>query len=99
MIRIIHEDGIRTDRVCRYIDECHVEIGTGLYHIHEVAQRLARNGASVIPLRSTLPDKCYNVLPLGDEIITVKKGEDGYYCKRNHARQPWLLCGGSGFLF
>ena len=79
MIRIIHEDGIRTDRVCRYIDECHVEIGTGLYHIHEVAQRLAKNGARIIPLRSTLPDKCYNVLPLGDEIITVKKGEDGYY--------------------
>ena len=78
MVRIIHEDGIRTDRVCRYIDECHVEIGTGLYHIHEVAQRLARNGAKVIPLRSTLPDKCYNVLPLGDEIITITKGEDGY---------------------
>ena len=31
------------------------------------------------PLRSTLPDKCYNVLPSGDEIIIVKKGESGYY--------------------
>ena len=89
MIRIIHEDGIRTDRVCRYIDECHVEIGTGLYHIHEVAQRLEKNGCKVIPLRYTLPDKCYNVLPDGDEIITIQKGEDGF-ChtdKYGHDRQ------------
>ena len=33
----------------------------------------------VIPMRSTLPDKCYAVLPSSDEIIIVKKGESGYY--------------------
>ena len=30
-------------------------------------------------MRSTLPDKCYAVLPSNDEIIIVKKGESGYY--------------------
>ena len=33
----------------------------------------------MIPMRSTLPDKCYAVLPSSDEIIIVKKGESGYY--------------------
>jgi hypothetical protein len=34
---------------------------------------------TVIPLRSSLPDKCYSVLPSNDEIIIVRKGETGYY--------------------
>ena len=33
----------------------------------------------VIPLRPGLPEKCYAVLPSGDEIIIVKKGESGYF--------------------
>ena len=39
-VRIRCQDGRVLDRVCRYIDECHVEVGTGwdnLYHICQFA--------------------------------------------------------------
>ena len=77
----------------RYVDDCHFEVVTDydgyLYHIHEFAEWLERHEGTVIPMRSTLPDKCYSVLPSGDEIITIKKGEDGYYHtdKYGHDRQ------------
>ena len=71
------------NNTARYVDSSHFEVvtdyGSYLYHIFEFAAWLERHDGNVIPLRSTLPDKCYNVLPDGDEIITIKKGEDGYY--------------------
>ena len=74
--------GTRTN-TARYVDDRHFEVVTSydsyLYHIREFAQWLERHDGKIIPLRSTLPDKCYNVLPDGDEIITIKKGEDGYF--------------------
>lgn len=92
-IRIITGGGDTRDRTARYIDESHVELvhewGSNVYHIREFAERLGQTGGMVIPMRSTLPDKCYNVLPLGDEIITITKGEAGY-ChtgKYGHDRQ------------
>jgi hypothetical protein len=81
-VRINRSDGTHIDRVCRYIDDCHVEVGHGwdsLFHICQFAEQMERCGNTVIPLRSSLPDKCYSVLPSGDEIIIVKKGESGYY--------------------
>ena len=30
------------DRVCRYIDDCHVEIGSELYHICQFAEIMER---------------------------------------------------------
>lgn len=82
MVRITRPDGSCIDRVCRYIDDCHMEIGTGwdsLFHICQFAEQMERCNNTVIPLRDTLPDKCYAVLPGSDEIIIVKKGEKGYY--------------------
>ena len=74
--------GTRSNTV-RYVDTHHFLIVTPydsyFYHIHEFPEWLERHDGKVIPLRSTLPDKCYNVLPSGDEIIIVKKGESGYY--------------------
>lgn len=32
-IRITQSDGTHIDRTCRYIDEYHLEVGSGLYHI------------------------------------------------------------------
>ena len=55
------------------------EWGRTVYSIREFVERLERTGGKVIPMRSTLPDKCYAVLPSSDEIIIVKKGESGYY--------------------
>ena len=67
----------------RYVDNCHFEVvtdhGSYLYNNREFAEWLKRHEGSVIPMRSTLPDSCYCVLPGSDEIIIVKKGESGYY--------------------
>lgn len=67
----------------RYVDRSHFEVVTDydryLYDIRVFAEWLERHDGNVIPLRSTLPDQCYCVLPGSDEIIIVKKGESGYY--------------------
>ena len=81
-IRIQRSDGSHVDRSCRYIDECHVEIGGGwnsLYHVFQFAEVMERNGSTVIPLRSSLPEHCYIYIPTTREIGIVKKGESGYY--------------------
>ena len=67
------------DEICRYVDEAHVEVGRNLYHICEFAERMKANGVTVIPMRSSLPDNCYAVLPGSTTIIIVEKGEKGYY--------------------
>ena len=33
----------------------------------------------MIPLRSSLPEQCYNILPSTGDIIITKKGEDGFF--------------------
>lgn len=81
-IRIITSGGGTRDRTVRYIDASHMELSHEwgkVYTIREFAERLERTGGKVIPMRSTLPDKCYAVLPSSDEIIIIKKGESGYY--------------------
>lgn len=81
-IRITRSDGTFVDRTCRYIDDCHVEIGDGwgsLFHICEFAEQMERSGNKAIPLRSSLPKQCYGVLAETGEIIILKKGETGYY--------------------
>lgn len=77
-----YADGEKQDNVCRYIDDYHVEIGSvrsNLLHICQFAEMMERNGSTVIPLRSSLPEQCYGVLPDTGELIIIKKGESGYY--------------------
>ena len=78
-VRITLNDGSYFDEVCRYIDDYHVEVGRNLYHICEFAERMEQNGNKVIPLRSSLPERCYTVHAETGEMIIVKKGESGYY--------------------
>lgn len=81
-IRIQYQDDAHSDCTCRYIDDYHVEVVGGrgeLYHICQFAERMERNGGTVIPLRSSLPEQCYSVLPDIGELIIIKKGESGYY--------------------
>ncbi len=80
-VRITWSDGTKHERVARYVDDCHLELCgdyTNLYHICELAERLERAGSAVIPLRSSLPEKCYSVAPDSDKIIIVTRGETGF---------------------
>ena len=80
-IRIQRSDGSHVDRSCRYIDECHMEIGGGwdnLCHVYQFAEMMERNGSTVIPLRSSLPAQCFSVLPSSGELVLLTRGENGY---------------------
>ena len=77
-IRITDADGTNRDRICRYIDEYHVEVGSNLYHICEFAELLERTGGTAIPLRSDLPEKCFVYVESANKIGIVTKGEKGY---------------------
>ena len=78
-IRIASSWGETNDRTCRYIDEYHLEVGNNLYHICELAELMERNGATITPLRSSLPESCHSVLPSSGELIAIRRGEKGYF--------------------
>ena len=79
VVRVTTTWGEQLDRVCRYIDQTHLEVGRDLYHICEFAERMEQNGATVIPLRSSLPEQCYGTLLDTGKIVIYKRGETGYY--------------------
>ena len=49
-VRITYPDGRQLDRVCRFLDECHTQVGNSIYHIHEFAEQMERGGAKYEPL-------------------------------------------------
>jgi len=77
-VRVKRFDGRVFDRVCRYIDDYHVEIGSELYHICQFAELMERNGNTVIPLRSSLPLVCYGKVPEKRAIVMFERGFDSY---------------------
>lgn len=77
-IRVLQSDGTHADYTCRYIDEYHLEVGSGLYHICQFAEMMERNGNTVIPLRSSLPEQCFSTMPSSGELILISKGKPGY---------------------
>lgn len=80
-IRIPSADGEYRDSTVRYIDEYHIELdGRNIYHICQFAEIIETAGNGYpIPLRRSLPDHCYSVLPDTGELVIIKKGESGYY--------------------
>lgn len=92
-VRITTTDSEKLDRTCRYIDDYHVEVGRNLYHICEFAERMEQAGNTVVPLRSSLPEKCYSTLLDTGAIVILKRGETGYfktdtpYTSKEEARQ------------
>lgn len=79
-IRIIYADGKKDDRICRYVDDYHVEIGSGwnsLLHICQFSEMMEQTSSTVVPLRSSLPEQCYSVLPGTGELVIIKKVNPG----------------------
>jgi len=79
MVRITIDAGKSSDHVARYIDDSHMEIGQALYHICEFAERMEQGGKTVIPLRSSLPERCYSTLIDTGAVVILKRGETGFY--------------------
>ena len=48
-IIITYDWGEKAEKSCRFIDECHTEVGSSLYHICEFAERMERNGHTYEP--------------------------------------------------
>lgn len=78
-VRIITSVGESFDCVARYINDYHVEIGSTLYHICEFAEKMKRDGNTVIPLRSSLPELCYSVLAHTGTVVILRQGETSFY--------------------
>lgn len=81
-IRLKYEYGEPADYFCRFIDEYHLEVNhtsDTIFHICEFAETVERHHTQVIPLHSSLPEKCYSVLKSTGDMIVLKKGEFGYY--------------------
>ena len=70
--------GEQKDRVCRYVDDYHVELDGSLFHICELAEKLEYTDGTVIPLRSSLPKQCYSELRTTGELVLLRRGEIGY---------------------
>lgn len=77
-IRVTFQDGLYRDRVCRYIDDYHLEVDGSLFHICEFAEKTARAGNTVIPLRASLPERCFSVLQATGEVVALTRGQAGY---------------------
>ena len=77
-IQVTLSDGEKRLFTCRFIDEMYLEVGGYPYHICEFAERMEQAGNTLVPMRSSLPGKCFSVLPRSGDLIILAKGESGY---------------------
>lgn len=80
-VLITDKDGYMHSLSCRYLDDYHIETHDGygdtIFHICEFAERMAYSECKVVPLRSSLPDRCYTCTPDGN-LAVIRKGVLGY---------------------
>lgn len=75
-IMIKYPDGLKKLQVCRFIDEHHTQIGNSIYHICQFAELMEKNGATVIPMRSSLPETAYHYYKDSNTIAVIVQGND-----------------------
>ena len=78
-IMIKHPDGNVSLRECRFIDEYHTQINNSIYHICQFAELMEKNGATVIPMRKSLPEKVYYYKKDDKKIEIIVQGGDEPY--------------------
>ncbi len=85
-IQITLDNGEQYTRICRYVDDYHFQTINGfeekyvnLFHICQFAELMEKNGNTVVPLRSSLPDDCFVYLESTNEIALIQKGALGYF--------------------
>lgn len=74
-ICVIHNDGTRQERTCRYIDDSHMELDGTVYRVWEFAEMMENEGSTVIPYRESLPGYCYSVDTETTQLIRIWKGD------------------------
>ena len=77
-IKLEYPDGKSDIKICRFIDEYHVEVGITLFHICEFAERMEKSDVKYTPIIPALRDFCYSTLPSTGELIQIKFGTHGY---------------------
>ena len=82
-IRLVMENSENREMTCRYIDDHHMEVfgqsTSTVYHIDEFVEAWKNHGCTeMIPLRKSLPEKCFSFLESSGELIVIEKGKLGY---------------------
>ena len=97
-VRLVMESGENREMTCRYIDDYHMEVtgqtGSTVYHISEFAEVCEQNGCTeIIPLRKSLPEKCFSFLESSGELIVIEKGKRGYSPTGIYPQDPDIRAG------
>lgn len=74
--------------ICRYIDEYHFEYGRSLFHIWEFAEKFEQVNKWVIPMRSSLPEQCYEYIEFFNKIGIINKGKYGFVDSKAGVSDP-----------
>ena len=82
-IRLVIESGENREMTCRYIDDHHMEVfgqrTSTVYHIDEFVEAWKNHGCTeMIPLRKSLPERCFGYLKATGEIVVLQKGQKGF---------------------
>ena len=80
-IELRYSDGDTATRECHYIDEYHTKVGRNVYHIHQFAEIMARNGTFYKPTEEALLNYCKERFACVEQAMlkTTKHYQSDYY--------------------